>query len=111
MTATHTPGPWEHRGTDGGAEVICHREAAGKRRTLAHVYQESRHGRQEANARLIAAAPDLLAACIEAREALFNLSRHAKDADCFSPGHDDEHVCTTCTLKMAIAKATEGGDR
>ena len=52
---THTPGPWECPGTDGDEWAICHRDRTRKRRTIAHVYYE-------ANARLIAAAPDLLAA-------------------------------------------------
>ena len=51
---THTPGPWECPGTDGDEWAICHRDRTRKRRTIAHVYYE-------ANARLIAAAPELLA--------------------------------------------------
>jgi hypothetical protein len=54
-TAQHTPGPWAAPGTDGGEWVICHTDKGGKRRTLAHAYNEQ-------NARLIAAAPELLAA-------------------------------------------------
>jgi hypothetical protein len=50
---THTPGPWKVPGTDDGEYVIAHHDGK-KLRTLAHVYDE-------ANARLIAAAPELLA--------------------------------------------------
>ena len=50
----HTPGPkWECLGTDDGALVICARDAHGKRRTVAHVYQE-------AHSRLIAKAPEMV---------------------------------------------------
>lgn len=51
----HTLGPnWECPGKDGDAWVICAKDAQGKRRTIAHVYQEP-------NARLIAKAPKMLA--------------------------------------------------
>jgi hypothetical protein len=53
-TSDRAPGPWESPGTDGGEYVIC-AKVKGKRRTVAHVYSE-------ANARLIAAAPELLEA-------------------------------------------------
>lgn len=58
--ATHTPGPWVSPGTDGDDRVVC-AAMQGKRRTLAHVYGEDADAR-DANANLIAAAPDLLAA-------------------------------------------------
>ena len=49
----HTPGPnWECPGKDGDAWVICAKDASGKRRTIAHAYQEP-------NARLIAAALEM----------------------------------------------------
>lgn len=47
----HTP-HWECPGTDGDAWVICAKDRQGKRRTIAHVYQE-------ANARLIVKAPEM----------------------------------------------------
>lgn len=62
----HTPGPWETPGVDGGARVIC-ANARDKARTIAHVYGDS-HEHMDANARLIAAAPDMAEALDDARE-------------------------------------------
>ena len=53
---------WETPGTDGGDRVVCFRDRTGKRRTIAHVYGQTDTIRDH-NAKLIAAAPDLLAAC------------------------------------------------
>jgi hypothetical protein len=59
---THTPGPWHWNGErfigEDGSEVLC-----GKKTNVLR-------NRQEANARLIAAAPDLLAALRRANEML-----------------------------------------
>jgi len=57
----HTPGPWD---------LVQHNEKdsrVGRKTLLAIVYSEAYRDRenQEANARLIAAAPDLLEACRE----------------------------------------------
>ena len=51
----HTSGPWEAPGKDGDSFVICTHRSKGNRRTVAHAYTED-------DARLIAAAPDLLEA-------------------------------------------------
>lgn len=56
--SNHTPGPWESPETDGHWRVICSR-INGKRRTIAQVCKGDR---RDANARLIAAAPELLVA-------------------------------------------------
>jgi len=81
----NTPGPWEHEG-DG---VIV--DAAGKQ--LAMVSPHLR----EANARLIAAAPELLEAC---RAALYGVvDRGGPD------GLDKEEVADY--LRAAITKAEE----
>jgi hypothetical protein len=58
MTTKHTPGPWAV--SDVGEVVVC---ATG--RTLCDVYSSPTTGEEQADvdARLIAAAPDLLAAC------------------------------------------------
>ena len=53
---------WETPGTDGGDRVVCFRDRTGKRRTIAHVYGQTDTIRDH-NAKLIAAAPELLAAC------------------------------------------------
>ncbi|WP_101048886.1 hypothetical protein [Macromonas nakdongensis] len=63
MNARHTPGPWaiEHEtditGSENSPEIGC----VGKV-DIAHVYLRAVPGKTEANARLIAAAPDLLTA-------------------------------------------------
>lgn len=66
----HTPGPWEVRKTASGNPFIY----SGKI-NVAGVAM-ARHGidvaTSEANARLIAAAPELLAALIELRDAAYN---------------------------------------
>jgi hypothetical protein len=54
-TFTPVPSSWEMPGKDGDDWVVCTNGRKGKRRTIAHAYTE-------ANAILIAAAPDLLAA-------------------------------------------------
>lgn len=63
--AAHTPGPWESPGWDGDSRVVC-ATVNGKRRTLAHIHggddTSIKAAAQWANAALIAAAPDLLAA-------------------------------------------------
>jgi hypothetical protein len=59
--SAHTPGPWDFAGgTGGGLEIV--RERAHGAGTIARVEQWNDAPRTEANARLISAAPDLLAA-------------------------------------------------
>lgn len=92
----HTPGPWEVPGTDGGEWVVCHKDKAGKRRTLAHVYSE-------ADARLIMLACnshyDLLAAL---KQALFVMESVAS-----THGYDTT-IGAVPQARAAIAKATGG---
>ncbi len=73
---THTPGPW-HTGT-GKAEIIVY-ATDGYAVADAKVYH-GRHaeGEAEANARLIAAAPDLLAALKLAKDRITELA-NARD--------------------------------
>lgn len=72
MTTKHTPGPWHvGRGADGHPIVYVDCPASeGSGPGIAHVcpipHMRSTQGTKEANAHLIAAAPDLLAACDEA---------------------------------------------
>lgn len=72
MNITHTPGTWEvHHGSD-GPEV--HASGSSGERVLADIISEwCGEGRAEANARLIAQAPTLLAEC---RIALAYLEQH-----------------------------------
>jgi len=113
----HTPGPWEIRPRPkyGGWEVgrTLHIrtgqaiDAMTGRVLPAHNVVERIalvpmrvYGAGEANARLIATAPDLLAAAWQALGAL----------SIACGGHDDEYVCDGCrvreALRAVIAKAT-----
>ena len=67
MKARHTPGPWSHHRTFNGDHFISAEGRRG-RIELATVYAEAEYQPKlplEANARLIAAAPELLAALKE----------------------------------------------
>ncbi len=56
---SHTKGPWQR---DGWGGIVA--DVDGVKRSIARVYWENeRLAEAEANERLIAAAPDLLAAC------------------------------------------------
>jgi hypothetical protein len=58
----HTPGPWAvYLNQDTNQFEVFHDEGRGYGRMLAHIVGE--RSSFEANARLVAAAPDLLAAC------------------------------------------------
>lgn len=93
LQATHTPGPW--RIGDAGHTVFVPpngQPAPERIATLANRHESTRH-----NARLIAAAPDMLAALRQV-------------AGCFS---DDGRTCsagqaTLAMLRAAIARAEEG---
>ena len=104
----HTPGPWGCDGTEVHAEhlVICN---AYRSRTDDEG-NWMRSEEVEANARLIAAAPDLLAAC----QAIANDCERVLDGDDFSGMPDAELFRAFLdVLRPAIAKAegTDGQDR
>ena len=85
----HTPKPWHiEKGQFSSAWFIHH---SGSEVCMVPSYTMS----QEANAHLIAAAPELLQACEEA----------VKDLEATSNGHGDEKL-TVAKLKTAIKKAT-----
>jgi hypothetical protein len=96
MKPKHTPGPWTIEKSEFGDHWVRQPGIAGFSICLIG------HPEQEANARLIAAAPDLLFA--------------AKDAVESCPGyvrgfHDIKDECSFCMLlKEAIAKA-EGNEK
>jgi hypothetical protein len=108
MTA-HTPGPWGLYPTSKrfakDTPVEVRDEACGY--LLAELVTQNLMGNAEANGRLMAAAPDLLAACNEWLALQF-------DNDCDLGG--DYHAtmmgrfaatdCPLCRLRAAIAKAT-----
>jgi hypothetical protein len=90
MTAhTHTPGPWHVPDRDSGVTVNAGRDAI-----VAEVYAVDVGTTQMANARLIAAAPELLAACQAALALLTDGDAEAADAD-----------KVEATLHFAIARA------
>ena len=93
----HTPGPWEFvfdvaytSGQHPEPDYEYARISSDKRFNIAKIYPDSEEWR--ANARLIAAAPDLLAACKVALNAI-NLN--------------DETLTAREHLQAAIAKATQ----
>jgi hypothetical protein len=98
----HTPGPWNRE-----AFGIWHTNEKGENRRVACAeidrgegpYKPSNEAEVVANARLIAAAPELLAACIEAEEAACIAAIHQ---------HPDtaEILPWVKRIRAAIAKAT-----
>lgn len=91
--SAHTPAPWELRYSVGGYWFIDH-EQGGENYTLTALECK------EANARLITAAPDLLAA---ARCALADLEGMLPE---FDPEHEHPAWETLAELRAAITKAT-----
>lgn len=92
MTTQHTPGPWQIRQHEKGFVVFY--SDGGIRSNTAQCYSSNvceEHGSAEANARLIASAPDLLAAL---QEILI-----AND-------HNEELDKPLAEARAAIAKAT-----
>jgi hypothetical protein len=86
----HTPGPWTWKWGTGDEPVVAGR--AGRSTVAICLMQKPRE--MEANARLIAAAPDLLAWC-KALAALI---------ECDQEAHADD-LCVRCNADAAIAKA------
>lgn len=97
MTTKHTPGPWivDHDDTCLPNHVGITARGAQRHSLLAQVVwkmeDEERSPDKEANARLIAAAPDMLAALIEAERVM---------------AADYTHAPTLKMVRAAIAKAT-----
>jgi len=100
----HTPGPWRvepGRETRVGADIVIV-----SRNGLVAIACTIHEGavNAEANARLIAAAPEMLAA-LEAAEALLNEHEHCLREDCTNPG------CVVYRqARAAIAKARGGAE-
>ena len=110
-TQTHTPGPWEvllHRFE---AKRPFYKVAAGDEVvTVADVPQHPLDPwNAEANARLIAAAPEMLEALKEARDLLAKL-QGPKASEWIAPNELETMAAedTACKMLEAIAKA-EGG--
>ena len=100
----HTPGPWQC--VSGAVETRIGPQGAAPGIPIASMDREPGNGtlpvERDANARLIAAAPDLL----EAAKAMVTDER-----DCWCvydgeiPGVVGAHICGHCELRAAIAKA------
>jgi len=90
----HTPGPWSYRdvtaeGTKVYAKIVSGKTGVG----FAGAYKILPRAEADANARLIAAAPDLLAALQKIP------ARYLGDMDAHTPG-------ASALIRAAIAKAT-----
>lgn len=101
MKAQHTPGPWKYESgmiTDARGNIIASRHS-GKHATKADGYGDILPVEADYNARLIAAAPALLAACKSALDGLY--SYRDIDGNCSARNERDQ-------LKASIAQV-EGG--
>lgn len=96
MTAQHTPGPWKISGDDVIAVAGSTGFSAGANPAIAFIYETLDQSRA-INARLIAAAPELLAACNVAEELIDDLIRAPKVK------HNRKQILAK--LRAAIAKA------
>ena len=100
-TTQHTPAPWAINPSAFGERYIFPFPGG---HTIATVHNSAPNRPGDANARLIAAAPDLLAACQRAWE---DQPRCLRDRVMAS--RMDNCRCVSCALRAAIDKAT-GGD-
>jgi hypothetical protein len=76
QTATHTPGPWDIDARGQGRPIImAHHSPHGPMAVCEMRYKPTLE-EAEANARLIAAAPDLLAALRDAAQAFDEAAQH-----------------------------------
>lgn len=96
MTDQHTPGPWRIHSTDDGLVM------ADKNTRIASMFGVPGDVYGFANARLIAAAPELLAALIDAESAMF----HVLADDGFATPFDQKAMKDAMqAARAAIAKA------
>ena len=94
MTATHTPGPWTVEYD--GSIVMCGQVVSGP------IAPDMADGDGVANSRLIAAAPELLAAC----EALDRCLMRNSDGRYFvCEGRNSDYNTSCDAIHAAIAKA------
>ncbi len=99
-TTTHTPGPWTIREISSGPQIVD----SENRTVVDRLYSAMRRNDTDANARLIAAAPDLLAALGEV-SAYLNLLRHRYCDEGRMEGLYKEVVRESEKVRAAIAKA------
>jgi hypothetical protein len=106
----HTPGEWftVDAANDGGGVYAKDDSRISGRRSVASAHGQDDMKESAANRKLIAAAPDLLAAC-EAMEAFFK-ERDESDAfrgdDAVAKIRNEYHKERRAILQAAIAKAT-----
>lgn len=97
MSDRFTPGPWEISGSSFGGRVLVYEGTPGDAKGMVATCDAGNYSRSraegEANARLIAAAPDLLAA-------LRPFAAFACDL-----GPDETCDCHNCVARAAIRKA------
>ena len=97
MTATHTPGPWhyafEPRRRSGGTVAFIFEADGTKVAKLLTTYNTTAHSALPANVRLIASAPDLLAALQWALEQI-------------EDDLDPDNQAALASAQAAIARAT-----
>jgi hypothetical protein len=106
-TAQHTPGPWTAHPEEGAHIGPVVKENAWGEVVALVSYAGAPRGdsaESNANARLIAAAPDLLVA-------LENfVAWHAENFDDFTPEINAQLLCLANNATAAIAKATGGAE-
>lgn len=103
----HTSGPWEILPYSGGqAPIVWTDHKDGWTWDIAHVAMEPGDGTQEANARLIAAAPDLLAALQAAVECRMVPISSALEG---GANKHSRQVHVADQIRAAITKATGWG--
>ena len=98
---SHTPGPWEVYGNSDEGLSVRSSAIPGAVCFMAWIFQDTK-GEGEANARLIAAAPDLLAA-------LKALLTAPEIADCDPNDKDEETNAIERLARATIAKAEGTG--
>ena len=103
----HTPGPWSEKLL--GHHCIQAREGTRENVTLAEVFSMMEPGEREANAALIAAAPDLLALAHqyadECAECNGTGTRWTQPQD---PQDSTEYPCPKCADIRAVIDKAEG---
>ena len=105
----HTPGPWDVKpDLIGYVEASIADDKGASISPIAVVFEHSEYGRSlpaKANTRLIAAAPDLLAALEHALEDILTL----QDLFKVYAGADEDHGTSGINIEIAKAIAKAGG--